>query len=434
MMTPTTWGGFPILSIAGILRPMQLSRRAASLAPSATLAVSARIKALLAAGEDIIGFGTGEPDFDTPDNIKEAAIKSLREGNTKYTAVAGDQKAREAIANKLRTENGIQCTAEDVVISVGGKHSCYLALQCLLDPPANANEKPPEVILPTPAWVSYEPMIQLAGGIAVQVPGAVENDFLITPAQLEAAMSPRTKAVIFNSPSNPCGTMYSETQLRALVDVLKGHEHVAIITDEIYEKLTYSSVKHFSIGSMPEIAHRVITIGGMSKAYAMTGWRIGYTCAAGGSTGKGSPFVKAMANLQSQMTSNITSFCYPAIVEAITNSADSVERMRRAFASRAELIHRHFSAMKGVKCPKPSGAFYVFPDFSAYFGRTSPGGRKIDAALSFSAALLDEAKVAVVPGEDFGTIGINHVRLSFACSESHIEKGCTRLREWLERF
>jgi aspartate aminotransferase len=403
---------------------MHLSRRVNELAPSSTLAVTARIKELIGKGVDVIGFGAGEPDFDTPDTIKQAAINALLEGHTKYAPVAGELVARDAVARKLRDENNIECAAENIVITVGGKHAIYLVLQCLLDEDVAG---PPEVILPTPAWVSFAPMIQLAGGKTIQVPGAVENDFLITPEQLEEAITPHTKAVIFNSPSNPCGTMYSEAQLRALADVLKPREETAIITDELYDKLTYGGIAHFSLGSIAEIADRVITIGGLGKAYAMTGWRIGYLCGPRN-------LADAAAKLQGQMTSNITTFCYPAIVEALTNAGDAVEAMRLAFADRGRIIHELVSHMPGVRCPKPTGAFYVFPDISAHFGRTSPGGTRINSALDFAAALLDEANVAVVPGEDFGDIGRNHVRLSFACSNEHIREGCRRMSEWITRL
>lgn len=405
---------------------MQLSRRVTALKSSATLEVTARINALKAQGVDVIGFGAGEPDFDTPQNIKQAAVNALMAGKTRYTAVAGEQSSREAIARKLRDENAIDCTADDIVISVGGKHSLYLALQCLLDPP-QSGAAAQQVILPTPAWVSYEPMIQLAGGQAVQVPGAVENDFKITPQQLDQAITPQTVAVIINSPSNPCGTMYTPDDLRALAAVLEPHPKIAIITDEIYEKLIYGDAQHLSMGSITSIADRVITVNGLSKAYAMTGWRIGYACGLGN-------MAKAMIKLQGQMTSNITSFCYAAIEEALTNSADSVQAMREAFARRAGLIHDRIAAMPGLACPRPTGAFYVFPDVSAYFGRTSPGGATIDSAMAFASALLEEAKVGVVPGEDFGDCGQNHVRLSFACSEQHIEEGCRRMDQWLRSF
>jgi aspartate aminotransferase len=405
--------------------PLRLSDRVNALKPSATLAVSARVRELKAAGVDVIGFGAGEPDFDTPDNIKRAAADALMAGMTKYQPEAGEPQARQAIADKLQRDNGIRCSAVDIVITVGGKHALYEALQCLLDP-----GKGQQVILPTPAWVSYRPMAELAGGEVVELPGTVENDFKITPAQLADAINDRTAAVIFNSPSNPCGTTYIEHELRALAAVLQRHEHVAIITDEIYEKLVYGGTRHFSLGSIESIAERVVTVNGLSKAFAMTGWRIGYACA----PGNGGSVAKAMARLQGQMTSNITSFIYPAIVEALSpRSTASVETMRQAFEKRAGMIHRLAKAWPGVRCPRPTGAFYIFPDISGTFGRTSPGGRRITSAQSFAAALLDEAAVAVVPGEDFGACAAGHVRLGFACSEKTIEEGCRRIEAWLRK-
>ncbi|TVQ51665.1 MAG: pyridoxal phosphate-dependent aminotransferase, partial [Phycisphaerales bacterium] len=393
---------------------LTLSDRVARLAGSSTLAITAKVKELRAAGEDVIGFGAGEPDFDTPDFIKEAAIEALRAGKTRYAPVAGEPAARAAIASKLRDENRIQCASDDIIINVGGKHSIYLALHCLLDP-----GKEQEVVLPTPAWVSYRPIIELAGGIVKELPGAVENDFKITADQLEAAITDRTRLLIINSPSNPCGTMYTPDELRELAAVLERHPHLVILTDEMYEKLIYGGIEHLSLGSLDSIADRVITIGGLSKAYAMTGWRIGYTCA----PGDDGTFIKAMTRLQSQMTSNITSFCYSAIVEALTNGGEAVETMRQTFAQRAELIHTRLSAIDGVVCPRPTGAFYAFPDISAYFGRTSPKGAQVHSAVDFATALLDEARVAVVPGDDFGEIGRNHVRFSFACANDLIETG-----------
>ncbi len=412
---------------------MRISDRANSIKPSATLAVDARVKAMRAQGVDVIGFGAGEPDFDTPEPIKQAAIEALKAGKTKYAATEGDPAARAAIAAKLKRDNGIECdpSGADIIINVGAKHSIYLALQCLLDV-----GKGQEVILPTPAWVSYRPMVELAGGRVVEVAGAIGNDFKITPKQLEKAITARTSAMIINSPSNPCGTMYSPEELKALAAVLEKHSDITILTDEIYEKLIYSDVKHFSLGSIPAIAQRVVTINGMSKAYAMTGWRIGYACCPGapGTPGMRSELIKAMAKLQGQMTSNITSFVYPAVVQALTQCYTSVEKMRVKFAERAELIYGKIKAMPGLKCPKPTGAFYVFPDVSAHFGKVSPGGKKVESALSFAEALLEDAKVAVVPGEDFGECARNHVRLSFACSNENIVEGCARMSEWLKRL
>jgi aspartate aminotransferase len=400
-----------------------LSQRVRNLKPSATLAVSALVRRLRDEGRDVIGFGAGEPDFDTPDHIQQAAIDSLRAGTTHYMPVPGEPKARQTIAEKLREENGIACSPDDIVITVGAKHALYLALQCLLDPGDDR-----EVIVPTPAWVSYRPMIELSGGNVVEVPGALDNDYKITPAQLEAAITPRTAALMINSPSNPCGTMYEPDELRALADVLEPHDRITILTDEIYEKIVYGGTQHLSLGSIGAIADRVVTVNGLSKAYAMTGWRIGYACAP--ASGEVS-LAKAMAKLQGQMTSHITSFCYAAIVEALTNGAAAVERMRQAFAERGRLMYDRVSAMPGLRCPRPTGAFYVFPDISAHLGKQTPAGRAIDSSSAFAEALVEEAGVGVVPGAAFGDAGEGHVRLSFACSTEQIEQGCRRLGEWL---
>jgi aspartate aminotransferase len=271
-------------------------------------------------------------------------------------------------------------------------------------------------------------MIELAGGEVVEVPGSVARDFKITPGQLAESITPRTAAFIINSPSNPCGTMYSPDELRGLARVLEDHPSVAIITDEIYEKLIFGGVDHLSLASLPSLADRVITINGLSKAYAMTGWRVGYTCA----PGNNGAFAKAMAKLQGQMTSNITSFVYPAIVQALTGGDASIEMMRLAFAKRSGIIHQLVTEMPDVRCPKPTGAFYVFPDVSAHFGKTSPNGVRISSAQSFAEAMLEEQRVAVVPGEDFGECARHHVRLSFATSEKNIEEGCRRMRAFIE--
>ncbi len=403
--------------------PSRLAQRIKNLKSSATLALTAKVKALNAAGADVIGFAAGEPDFDTPQHIKQAAIDALNAGQTHYMPVPGDPAARQAIADKLRNDNAINCGPDDIVITTGGKHAIYLALQCLVDADRGA-----QVLVPTPAWLSYRPMIELAGGEVVEILGSVDNDFKIIAQQLQDAITDRSVALIINSPSNPCGTMYSPDELRELATVIERHPQLTVISDEIYEKLIFGGVDHFSIGSVQAIADRVITINGLSKAYAMTGWRIGYACA----PGNDSDMARAIAKLQGQMTSHITSFCYAAIVEALTNAADDVERMRQEFAGRAVIIHERLTAMPGIRCPKPTGAFYVFPDISATFGKRSGGGRLIDSAVSFAEALLEEANVAVVPGDDFGGCGANHVRLSFACSEQQIEEGCRRIHRWID--
>ncbi|MSR19135.1 MAG: pyridoxal phosphate-dependent aminotransferase [Phycisphaerales bacterium] len=416
-MTATAMKG-PGVILAGV----QIASRIESMKESATLAVSAKAAALKAKGVDVISFGVGEPDFDTPQNIKRVAIEALLAGKTKYPPTAGDKPAREAVAHKLRLENGIACRAEDVTITVGAKHAIYLALQTMIDPGRGQ-----EVLLPTPAWVSYKPLIELAGATCVEVPGSIDNQFHITPDQLARAITPRTVAIILNSPSNPCGTVYTAAALRELADVLSRNSRVTIISDEIYEKLIYPEIEpgltHWSPGSDPRLAERTITINGMSKAYAMTGWRLGYLAA----PGQSGAFAREVIKLQGQMTNSVTSFCLPAIVEALTNGAAEVESMRNVFMTRARLVFQHLAAIPRLRTVAPTGAFYAFPDVSACLGCTTPAGRRIGSAQDFAEAILDEEAVALVPGEDFGECARTHVRISFACSEKQITDGVARL-------
>lgn len=412
-----------------------LSKRVAGLKPSITVALNNRAKAMKASGVDVLGFAAGEPDFDTPQPIKDAAIKAMQAGQTKYMPTLGDMPTRQCIAEKLTRENNIPgLTGEHIAIGAGGKHVLYSAIQCLFDFPA-PGEDPWEMILPTPAWVSYRPICELAGGVVREVIAGPDTDFRITPAQLQDAITPRSRLLVLNSPSNPCGTMYSEADLRALAKVvaegLERAPQLVVLTDEIYEKIVYGQHAHFSIGSVPEIAERVITLNGMSKAYAMTGWRIGYL-AMPGEFGK--TFIKAVGTLQGQMTTNITSFNYAAIREGLTNPAvaSEVESMRQAFATRAKLITGRLGEIPGVTCPTPTGAFYVFPDISALFGKTSAKGTKITDATSLCEAMLDEAHIAFVPGDDFGGISGNHLRISFACSEEQINAGMDRFKKFVE--
>ncbi len=411
-----------------------LSHRVSSLRPSITVALNNRAKALKASGVDVLGFAAGEPDFDTPPSIKQAAIDSLLAGDTKYTPTMGDMATRNAVARKLTTENHIPgLTGDHIAIGAGGKHVLYTAIHCLFDPPA-AGEEPWEMLLPVPAWVSYAPICEMAGGKVVELETTPATDFRLDPEQLRRAINPRSRLLVLNSPSNPLGTMYPEADLRAIARVVHEAREIApdlvILTDEIYEKIVYGDIPHFSIGSIPEIAERTLTLNGMSKAYAMTGWRIGY---AGMPGDFGRKFINAMATLQGQMSTNITSFTYAAIRHALTDPgvAAEVESMRRAFAERADLIMARLADIPGVACIKPQGAFYVFPDVSALFGRTTPKGVTLDSALSFSEALLDEAHVAFVPGEDFGGCGRNHLRISFACSEEQINKGMDRFTKFV---
>lgn len=399
-------------------RASLVSTRATGLAASSTFALVARIASMRAEGRAVLSFGAGEPDFDTPDPIKDAAIDALRRGETGYQTVAGPRSVREVIAAKLARENGIPCSAEQVIVSSGAKQSLYLSLLTTIDPGD-------EVLVPTPAWVSYAPMVQLAGGIVVELPSRWEDGFAVDPAAVESHLSPRTRAIILNTPSNPCGTMYSRSVLEGIAEVVARSPGVAIIADEIYEKLIFGEAPHVSIGSFTSVRDRVITVNGLSKAYAMTGWRLGYAC---GPT----DVIQGMARLQGQMTSHPTSFLFPAITCALESCASEVEAMRATFAERAELIRRLLSAMPGVQCPQPAGAFYAFPDVSAHFGTTTPAGRRVTDAPTFAAALLEEAAIAVLPGTVFGKGGERHIRLSYACPTSDIDEGCRRIAHWIE--
>ena len=402
---------------------MFVSSRIAAMTESATLAVGAKAAAARAKGHDVIAFAMGEPDFDTPSNIKHAAIAALEKGMTKYAPTPGDKLAREAIARKLTEENGIETSFEQVTVTAGAKHAIYMALQAIVEP-----GRGDEVLLPTPAWVSYKALIELAGAKCVEIAGSVENGFRITPTQLADAVTPRTSGIVWNSPSNPCGIAYPASEVRALCDVLAKCDRIAVISDEIYEKLIYPEISpglvHFSPGSVATLRDRTITINGMSKSYAMTGWRIGYMAAP-------RSMASELIKLQGQMTNSIPSFFYPAIVEALTNSAAGVESMRVKFASRARLMKAELDRVPGFVTVTPNAAFYAFPDVSAHFGKTTPAGVRIASAQGFADALLNEAHVAVVPGEDFGECARGNIRFSFACSDENIVKGIARVRGWV---
>lgn len=411
--------------------PPSISRRVTGLKPSVTVAFMNRAMAMRAAGRDVLSFAAGEPDFDTPASIKQAAIGALNAGQTKYMPTLGDPASRAAIAEKLTKENGIPgLTGDHVGVSAGGKHALYGLMQCLFDQ-ARAEERR-DLLLPVPAWVSYAPIAELAGAKVVELPTSLESDFKITPEQLKAAITPQSRALILNSPSNPTGSMYTEAELRALAKVVADSATLApelvIITDEIYEKIIYGGIPHFSIASVPEIAERTITVNGLSKAFAMTGWRIGYSACSGEF---GLRLMKALATIQGQMTTNITSFAYAAIPVALTQCAAEVETMRLAFQKRAAVITARLHEIRDLEVPEPKGAFYAFPDISQLFGRVSPKGVAIGSALDLADALLEEALVAVVPGEDFGGPAANHIRISFACSEEQINRGMDRLAKFV---
>ncbi|UCG46968.1 MAG: pyridoxal phosphate-dependent aminotransferase [Phycisphaerales bacterium] len=394
---------------------MKVSKRAQDVPPSATIAVTARAKELKAQGVDVVGFGAGEPDFDTPDYIKDAAIEAIRRGKTKYTAAPGIPEVRKAIADKLRRENGLNYTPEQVILNMGGKHSVYEAMQATLDPGD-------EVLLPAPYWVTYPETIKLAGATTKVLETGKSTGYKITPDQLKAAISDKTAMLVLNSPSNPGGFTYTPDELRALAKVLEGTD-VIVLSDEIYEKLIYGDTRFISFAALSDDAYnRTLTLNGVSKAFSMTGWRLGY--AAGPLEA-----IKAMTRLQSHMTSNPVTFGQYAVIAAFGPEADdAIEKMRVEFEKRGKYMAERLNAMSGVECPEPTGAFYCFPDVSANYGRTI-GGAKISGSMDFAKALLDQANVALVPGAPFGCD--NNVRLSFATSTEQITKGLDRMENWL---
>lgn len=394
---------------------ISLSQRAKELEPSPTLAVTALFKQMKREGRDVIGFGAGEPDFDTPDGIKEAAIEALRAGKTKYEPSPGSPEARLAVAEAYSARYGAPIGPENILISCGGKHSLYLIFQSLFDPGD-------ELLLPAPYWVSYPEQVKLAQGTTRTIRGLVDNGFKITPAQLKEAIGPKSRALLLNSPGNPTGTTYTPEELSALVEIAV-EAGLFIISDEIYDRLLYNGQKTKSLLSFPEeIRRQSVVVNGLSKAFSMTGWRVGFTVAE-------APIIKAMSELQGQMTSNICSFAMAAIPEAMKNHEDDIERMRVQFEKRGQLIHQLLTDIPGIKCPTPTGAFYVFPDVSAFFGKKDATGKVLDTADALSKSLLENAGVAVVPGEGFEAP--EHVRLSFATDTTSIENGVARIKDFL---
>jgi aspartate aminotransferase len=385
---------------------MELNPRVAAIAPSVTLAVDAKAKAMQAAGQSVCGFGAGEPDFDTPDHIKEACLKALKEGKTKYAPNAGLPDLLAAISEKLKQENGIAYGTDQILVSNGAKHSLYNIFMTLL-------RDGDEVLLPAPYWVSYLEMIRMAGGVPVLVTADETQDLKVTPAQLRKAVTSRTRLLVLNSPSNPTGAVYSEAELRALAAVAVEH-NLTIVSDEIYERMCYDGAKPFSVASIgPEVYNRTITVNGFSKPYAMTGWRLGY--AAGPKA-----VIGAAGALQSHSTSAPNTFAMYGAVAALRGPQECVTRMVAAFDERRHYLYGRLQAMPGVACAKPSGAFYMFPNIKA-FGLDS---------LTFSARLLESEKVAVVPGAAFGADA--NIRLSYACSMANIREGMDRLERFLK--
>jgi aspartate aminotransferase len=398
--------------------PFRISSRLAPIKPSITLAVTARAAKLRADGVDVIGFGAGEPDFDTPVHIKDAAKRALDAGDTKYTAVQGTLALRKAICKEMQSSHGLGFSPEQVTVNVGAKHSLYELFMVMLD----AGD---EVIIPAPYWVSYPDMVLLAGGTPVIVKTRAEDGFRVSPEALRAAITPRTRAIVLNSPGNPTGSGYDRAALAALAPVLEEHQ-VVVVSDDIYRRLVYRDFKFTQIATLsPAMAALTVVVDGFSKAYAMTGWRLGYTCGP-------KALIDAMNTLQGQSTSNVTSIAQAAALAALEGPQDCVEEMRREFDKRRVEIVRRLRAIANVKCLDPEGAFYAFPDVSAYLGKRTPAGKTLADDVALCEYLLDDGKVAVVPGSGFGAPG--HVRLSYATSMPNIVKGVDRMAEALARL
>jgi aspartate aminotransferase len=384
--------------------------------PSATLAVTDKARALKAAGRNVIGLGAGEPDFDTPDNIKEAAIKAIREGKaSKYTNVDGIAELKDAIIKKFKRENGLDYVAKQITVGTGGKQVLYNAFMATLNPDD-------EVIMAAPYWVSYPDMVLLAGGEPVEVVTSMESGFKMTAAQLEAAITPKTKWVLLNSPSNPSGAAYSRAELKALTEVLVKHPHVHVMTDDMYEHLVYDDFVFATPAQIePSLYPRTLTINGVSKAYCMTGWRIGF---AGGPE----PLIKAMAMIQSQSTSNPAAASQWASVEALNGPQDFIAAHNKIFKERRDLVVSMLNQASGIKCPMPEGAFYVYPSCAATMGKTAPSGKKLASDEDFVTELLEAEGVAVVQGTAFG-LG-PAFRISYATKTSDLEEACRRIQRF----
>jgi aspartate aminotransferase len=397
-----------------------LSEKVKQVSDSITLAVSAKAAALRKAGVDVVGFGAGEPDFDTPTFIKDAAKAALDKGQTKYTPTPCFPELKAAIAQKFNRDNGLPYTPEQISTGAGGKHCLYMAFMAVLDPGD-------EVLIPAPYWVSYPEQVKLAGGTPRFIRGEESQGFKITPRQLESAITTRTKVFLINSPSNPSGIAYSPDELKALATVVAQHPHVLVFSDEIYEKLIYGGQKFVSFATLhPALLDRTLTFNCHSKSFAMTGWRVGYI-------GGPKPAIDAINKLQSQMTSHITSFTQIPAATALTDPRGpvSVEQMRQQFEKRGQHMWERLSALPGVTCVRPQGAFYCFPNISSTFGKTAgPPPIRINDAITFAAALLEQNHVAVVPGNDSGFD--THVRLSFATSIEQIDKGIDRIAAFLK--
>jgi aspartate aminotransferase len=393
-----------------------ISPMASAIQPSATMAAAAKARQMKAEGIQVFDFSLGEPDFPTPDHICRAAIKAMADGHTHYTPANGIPELRAAIARQYQKIHGLRATADQVLVSNGAKHSLYNALAAVCGPGD-------EVIIPTPYWVSYSDLVQMTGAGSVLVPTTHESGFKMTPDQLRASITPRTRLVMLNSPCNPTGAVYTRRELEALADVVL-ETNVAVLSDEIYERLVYGDAKATCFATLrPGLAERTITVSGVSKSYAMTGWRIGWSVGP-------AAIIKAMGNVQSQQTSNPSSISQYAALAAIEEDQECVERMRREFEARRELVCRRLKTIPGIVCPVPSGAFYAFFSVAGHFGRIL-GGKKITDSTGFCQAALETAQVNLVPGAAFGAEG--YARLSFAASRELLQGGLDRLEQFVAR-
>jgi aspartate aminotransferase len=395
---------------------MKIASRLADIKPSITLAVTSRAARMRAEGVDVIGFGAGEPDMDTPAHIKDAAKRALDEGKTKYTDTAGTLQLRKAIVKEMERAHGLSFGADQVIVSTGAKHSLFNIFQALLD-------EGDEVVIPAPYWVSYPDIVKLAGGRPVIIEGKSENGFCVTPDDVRRALSPRTRAFILCSPSNPTGAAYDLEKLHALREVLEDHEDLLVVSDDIYRRLIYGDFEFHEMATLSRaMAERTIIVDGLSKTYSMTGWRLGYTCGP-------RALVSAMSTLQGQSTSNCNSIAQAAAIAALEGPQEPVEQMRQEFDRRRQKIVALLRAVPGVSCFDPQGAFYAFPDVSKYLGLAPKNGSPIEDDVALCDYLLDVGKVAVVPGSGFGAPGF--VRLSYATSMENITRGVERMAEAL---
>jgi len=379
--------------------------------PSPTIAVTQKARELKASGKDIIGLGAGEPDFDTPDNIKQAAIKAIKEGDTKYTAVDGTPVLKDAIVKKFKRENNLEYQVDQITVGAGGKQVIYNAMMATLN-------EGDEVVIPAPYWVSYPDMVLLAGGTPVILECNEKQGFKINPSELEKSITKRTKWIILNSPSNPTGACYSEKDIREIAKVLEKHPHVYILSDDIYEHVTYEGFKFFTIAQIENLKDRVLTMNGVSKAYSMTGWRIGY--AAGPKE-----IIKAIAKIQSQSTTNPSSISQAAAVEALNGTQDFIKERATSFQSRRDFVVKALNEIEGIECLNPDGAFYVFPSCKGLIGKKDSNGNNIKKDTDFVQSLLENNGVAVVQGSAFGLEGF--FRISYATSMENLKKAMEKI-------